>query len=100
MLFNKFSLVLDLLSAELTIKEILEECPHLSREDILVCVAYGAEVSRERGSWTYLSNVRLECGSFLEESAGYSSEGIRVTIPDFTKASLAFISSMSGARSA
>jgi uncharacterized protein (DUF433 family) len=42
------SLVLDLLSARLSIEEILEEYPQLSREDILACVAYGAEMSRER----------------------------------------------------
>ena len=42
------SLVLDLLSAGLSIEEILEEYPHLSREDVLACVAYGAEMSRER----------------------------------------------------
>ena len=28
--------------------KILEEYPQLSREDILACVAYGAEMSRER----------------------------------------------------
>lgn len=42
------SLVLDLLSTGLSIEEILEEYPQLSREDILACVAYGAEMSRER----------------------------------------------------
>ncbi len=42
------SLVPDLLSAGLSIKEILEQYPQLSREDILACVAYGAEMSRER----------------------------------------------------
>lgn len=49
------SLVLDLLSTGLTIEEILEEYPHLSREDVLACVAYGAEMSRER-----FVNVPLE----------------------------------------
>ena len=42
------SLVLDLLSTGTSIKEILEEYPHLSRDDVLACVAYGAEMSRER----------------------------------------------------
>jgi len=42
------SLVLDLLSTGLSVEEILEEYPHLSREDVLACVAYGAEMSRER----------------------------------------------------
>ncbi len=42
------SLVLDLLAAGLSIEEVLEEYPQLSREDALACVAYGAEMSRER----------------------------------------------------
>ena len=42
------SLVLDLLSAGLSIEKILEEYPQLSREDVLACIAYGAEMSRER----------------------------------------------------
>jgi uncharacterized protein (DUF433 family) len=42
------SLVLDLLAAGLSIEEVLEEYPQLSREDVLACVAYGAEMSRER----------------------------------------------------
>ncbi len=42
------ALVLDLLSAGVSIEEILEEYPQLTREDVLACVAYGAEMSRER----------------------------------------------------
>ena len=42
------SLILDLLASGLGIEEILEEYPQLSREDILACIAYGAEMSRER----------------------------------------------------
>jgi len=42
------SLVLDLLASGLSIEEVLEEYPQLSREDVLACVAYGAEMSRER----------------------------------------------------
>ncbi len=42
------SLVLDLLASGLSVEEIIEEYPQLSREDILACVAYGAEMSRER----------------------------------------------------
>jgi len=49
------SLVLDLLSSGLSVEEVLEEYPQLSREDILACVAYGAEMSRER-----FVNVPLE----------------------------------------
>jgi uncharacterized protein (DUF433 family) len=37
-----------LLSSGLPIEEILEEYPQLSREGVLACVAYGAEMSRER----------------------------------------------------
>jgi uncharacterized protein (DUF433 family) len=32
----------------MSIEEILEEYPQLTREDILACMAYGAEMSRER----------------------------------------------------
>ncbi len=32
----------------MTIVEILEEYPQLTTEDILACIAYGAEMSRER----------------------------------------------------
>ena len=42
------SLVLDLLAAGLSIEGVLEEYSQLSREDVLACVAYGAEMSRER----------------------------------------------------
>ncbi len=42
------SLILDLLAGGMTIKEILEEYPHLTEEDIRATIAYGAEMSRER----------------------------------------------------
>lgn len=42
------SLVLDLLSSGMSADEVLEEYPQLEREDILACIAYGAEMSRER----------------------------------------------------
>ncbi len=42
------SLVLDLLASGLSIEEVLEEHPQLSRENVLACVAYGAKMSRER----------------------------------------------------
>ncbi len=42
------SLILDLLAGGMTIKEILEEYPHLTEEDIRAAIAYGAEMSRER----------------------------------------------------
>ncbi len=42
------SLILDFLANGMTIKEILEEYPHLTEEDIRAAIAYGAEMSRER----------------------------------------------------
>jgi uncharacterized protein (DUF433 family) len=42
------SLVLDMLAAGDTMEDILREYPQLAREDILACVAYGSEMSRER----------------------------------------------------
>jgi len=42
------SLILDLLASGLTVEQVLEQYPQLTREDILACVAYGAEMSRER----------------------------------------------------
>jgi hypothetical protein len=40
--------VLDLLASGMTVEQVLGEYPRLSREDVLTCVAYGAEMSRER----------------------------------------------------
>ena len=42
------SLVLDLLADGTTTETILQEYPGLVAEDILACIAYGAEMSRER----------------------------------------------------
>lgn len=42
------SLVLDLLSSGTSVDVVLEEYPQLDRADILACIAYGAEMSRER----------------------------------------------------
>ncbi|MBA3473136.1 MAG: DUF433 domain-containing protein [Rubrobacter sp.] len=42
------SLVLDLLASGLGVEAVLEEYPQLTREDVLACIAYGAEMSRER----------------------------------------------------
>jgi len=42
------SLILDFLASGMTITEILEEYPQLEIKDILACIAYGAEMSRER----------------------------------------------------
>lgn len=40
------SLLLDLLASGITIEEVLEEYPYLTKEDILAAIAYGAEMSR------------------------------------------------------
>lgn len=42
------SLILDFLASRMTIPEILEEYPQLELQDILACIAYGAEMSRDR----------------------------------------------------
>ena len=42
------SLILDFLSNGMSIEDILQEYPHLKEEDIRACIAYGAEMSRER----------------------------------------------------
>ncbi len=42
------SLILDFLSNGMTINEIIEEYPHLKKEDIQAAIAYGAEMSQER----------------------------------------------------
>jgi len=42
------SMVLDLLADGLSRQEILDNYPGLIEEDILACIAYGAEMSRER----------------------------------------------------
>lgn len=42
------SLILDFLASGMTLDEILEEYPQLTREDILAAIAYGTEMSRER----------------------------------------------------
>ncbi len=41
------SLILDLLASGLSVEEVLDQYPQLSREDVLACIAYGAEMSRE-----------------------------------------------------
>jgi uncharacterized protein (DUF433 family) len=42
------SLLLDFLASGMTTEQILEEYPHLTRDDILAAIAYGAEMSRAR----------------------------------------------------
>jgi uncharacterized protein (DUF433 family) len=40
--------VLDFLASGWTTEEILHNYPGLTREDVLACIAYGAEMTRER----------------------------------------------------
>jgi uncharacterized protein (DUF433 family) len=42
------SLILDLLVAGTTVDEILHDYPQITRDDVLACIAYGSEMSRER----------------------------------------------------
>jgi uncharacterized protein (DUF433 family) len=42
------SLILDLLAAGAPMAEILNDYPGLVEADILACIAYGSEMSRER----------------------------------------------------
>lgn len=42
------SLILDLLAGGASIAEVLESYPSLEEADVLACIAYGAEISRER----------------------------------------------------
>lgn len=51
------SLVLDFLAGGMTIEEVMKEYD-LERDDVLACIAYGAEMSRER----YV-DIPVEAGS-------------------------------------
>jgi uncharacterized protein (DUF433 family) len=42
------SLVLDLLASGTTTREVLDNYPGLTEDDVYACIAYGAEMSRER----------------------------------------------------
>jgi uncharacterized protein (DUF433 family) len=42
------SLILDMLTEGMTVEDILMDYPQLERPDILACIAYGAEMARER----------------------------------------------------
>lgn len=41
------SLILDFLASGMTWEELLEEYPGIEREDVLACIAYGAELARD-----------------------------------------------------
>lgn len=42
------SLVLDFLASGWSVQDILNNYPGLEKEDVLACIAYGAEMARER----------------------------------------------------
>ena len=42
------SLVLDLLASATSMREVVDNYPGLTEADVYACIAYGAEVSRER----------------------------------------------------
>ena len=42
------SLVLDFLASGMTVQAIVKQYPGLEEADVLACIAYGAEMSRER----------------------------------------------------
>ena len=42
------SLILDFMASGMTVKDILEQYPDLEEADVLACIAYGAEMARER----------------------------------------------------
>ncbi len=42
------SLILDHLAAGWTLQDVLNDYPDLEEADVLACIAYGAEMSRER----------------------------------------------------
>ena len=42
------SLVLDLLASGLTVEEVVNRYPGIEEDDVLACIAYGAEMSRDR----------------------------------------------------
>jgi len=41
------SLILDFLASGMTLEELLEEYRGIEREDVLACIAYGAELARD-----------------------------------------------------
>ena len=42
------SLILDFLASGASVEEVLRDYPQLEEADIMACIAYGAEMSRER----------------------------------------------------
>ncbi len=52
------SLILDLLADGVSVAEILDDYPGLDENDIRACIAYGAEMARERYVEVPLGDVR------------------------------------------
>lgn len=42
------SLILDFLAGGMSVDEVLAEYPRITREDVLACIAYGAEAADDR----------------------------------------------------
>ena len=42
------SLILDLLAGGMSVEDVLREYPQLKEADVRACIAYGAEMARER----------------------------------------------------
>ena len=51
------SLILDFLASGMTTQDLLREYPGLEEADILACIAYGAEMARERYFEISVGNV-------------------------------------------
>jgi uncharacterized protein (DUF433 family) len=51
------SLILDFLAHGDSIETLLQEYPHITREDVLACIAFGAEAASERFIPVPLSDV-------------------------------------------
>ena len=66
------SLILDLLASGMSLAQVQEEYPQLETEDILACIAYGAEMSRERYVEIPLAAAKMkimeECGITVVDS--------------------------------
>lgn len=62
------SLVLDLLASGKTPQDILDEYPGVQREDVLACIAYGAEMSKQHYDRCRNRSLKLK----LDENLGKS----------------------------
>jgi|GEM_PF-751145 len=71
------SLILDFLASGMSVEEIIGEYTYLTEEDIRACMAYGAEMSRERYAdseakpdWAKLTAEQFLAG-YSEHDAAY-----------------------------